>query len=42
MQEIPVAELITDTTAIYLEDENTFLGALSSNKCRVYKVNSSN
>lgn len=39
MQEIPVADIITDTTAIYLESGHTFLGALSSNKCRVFKVN---
>ncbi|CAO1391743.1 unnamed protein product [Diamesa serratosioi] len=39
MQEISVADIITDTTAIYLENGNTFLGALSSNKCRVFKVN---
>ncbi|CAO1410733.1 unnamed protein product [Diamesa hyperborea] len=39
MQEIPVADIITDTTAIYLENGQTYLGALSSNKCRVFKVN---
>lgn len=38
LQSIPVVDMVTDTCPIYLDNGNTFLAALSSNKCRIYKV----